>query len=71
MTSYTAGLRHHSISRSRTVTAASLASAKRKAARAFGGERQDYEIVIYEERAECAPEIVARRSVGGRRWQDR
>jgi hypothetical protein len=63
---YTAGLRHHSISRARTVSAETIDAAKRLASREFRDEFQDYEIVIVNE----ADEIVSRRRVSERRWHD-
>lgn len=62
---YTATIRHHSISRARTVSATTLLAAKRAATKEFGGEFRDYEIVIFHN-----DEIVARRRVSDRRWQE-
>jgi hypothetical protein len=68
--SYIATIRHSSIARTREITVqGSLRQAKRRASAEFGAEQRDYEIVIYEQELGFAPEPVARRRVGDRRWQ--
>lgn len=65
MTTYTATISHHSISLAREITiAGTLLAAKIAATREFGGEHQDYAIVISDERGET----VAKRRVGDRAW---
>lgn len=64
-TAYTATIRHHSISRARTVSAATLPAAKHLATKEFGGGFLDHEIVIY-----CGDEIASRRRIGERGWHD-
>lgn len=72
MTTYTATIRHSSISRAREITInGSLTSAKRRASREFGGEQRDYDIVIYNMDGGQAPDLVSARRVGGRLWRDR
>lgn len=64
---YTATIRHHSVSRARHITVkGTLTEAKRAASREFGGEQQDYRIVI-----ERDDELVSERRVGDARWTDR
>lgn len=64
---FTATISHHSISRARSISAKTLASAKRKATIEFDGEFIDYRIVIYDETGQ----IVTSRLVSERRWSDR
>jgi hypothetical protein len=67
MTRYTATISHHSISRARVINAGdTLTAAKRNASREFNGEFLDYEILI----ADSNDEIVARRRVKDRKWED-
>ncbi len=63
---YTATVRHHSISRARHITGVSLPAIKRAATKEFGGEQQDYRIVI-----ERDDEVVSERRVSDARWTDR
>ena len=64
---YTIGLSHHSIGRSREVTyTGTLAGAKRAATREFGDGFADHSIVIAD--AEGYP--VAKRKISDRKWID-
>lgn len=64
---YTATITHHSIISARTIECAgNLTQAKRKAAAEFGGEFQDYVIIIID----AKHQIVARRKVGAKNWSD-
>ena len=66
MTTYTATISHHSISRARTITiVGSLARAKRAATIEFGGDQQDYKIAIHAD-----GQVVATRMLGDTRWTD-
>ena len=65
MTAYTIYLSHHSISRSREVAFdGTLEGAKRVATREFGGDYQDYTVVI----ADAEGYTVAKRKLCDRRW---
>lgn len=64
---YTATIRHHSIARARTISAATLAAAKRAATREFRDEQQDYTIVIIDAETDM---IVSRRILADKRWTD-
>lgn len=72
MTRYTATIQHHSIARARVVDVGDdLASAKAAASSEFGDEQRDYTIIIMDhDAANFDSEIVARRKVSGRKWQD-
>lgn len=68
MTTYTATIRHHAVAQAAEIrVTGTLAQAKRAATARFGGGFNDHEIVIMDE---AADEIVARRRIGDRRWQD-
>ena len=72
MTNYIATIRHHSISRAREIMiSGSLTQAKRAASREFGAEQRDYYISIYEPVGHGMHELVSRKLVGTRKWQDR
>lgn len=63
---YTATIRHHSVSRARHITVeGTLTEAKRAASREFGADHQDYRIVI-----ESGDDVVAWRRIGDREWHD-
>lgn len=65
MDTYTATISHHSISRAREIAiTGTLRAAKAAATREFGGEFQDYNIVISDERGDT----VAKRRLGDRTW---
>ena len=65
MTTYTATISHHSISRAREITiTGTLRAAKAAATREFGDEFLNYNIVIRDE----SGETVAQRRVGDRNW---
>lgn len=66
-TLYTATIRHHSVSRARHITGASLSGIKRAATKEFGGEQQDFRIVVLND----DDVIVSERRVGDARWTDR
>lgn len=70
MTRYTATIEHHSISRARVEPVGNtLQAAKRNATRAFGGDFQDYEIVITDTQvSDPRDAAVAWRKVGASRW---
>lgn len=69
MTEFAATIRHHSIARAREITVmGNLADAELAAAKEFGSEQRDYEIVIYDVTPGRAPEIISQRKVGGSRW---
>ncbi len=63
---YTATIRHDSISSARTITVdGDLNAAKRAATAEFKGDMQDYQIVISDDRGNP----VAARRIGDRRWR--
>ncbi len=69
MTKYIATIRHHSIRSAREIEInGTLDDAKREAAKEFGGEQRDYDIVIAEMSEGYPPYVVASRKVGGRKW---
>lgn len=72
MTRYTATIRHHSIASARIVPVGDdLTTAKRNATREFGGDFNDYLIVILDRDASnFDSEIVARKRIGSRKWSD-
>ena len=62
---YTATIAHHSISRARTIeVTGTLTAAKVAATREFGGDQNDYRIVITDEQGQT----VASRRIGDRDW---
>jgi len=62
-------LKHHNISRSRTVVLdGTLAQAKRRALKEFGDEQRDYRIEIWLHEG-SRPWMVCTRYVGGGKWQ--
>ena len=66
MNTYRATVKHHSISSHYSIDVSDdLTTAKRQAAREFGGGFVDHRIVIYD--AETGQEIASRR-IGGRKW---
>jgi hypothetical protein len=69
-TTYTATIRHHSISRAHEIAiTGTLDAAKLAAIREFGDGFRDHEIAIYEDRGEYLPRLVATRRVGGGKWR--
>lgn len=65
MKTYTIGITHHSIASAREITVTgTLTQAKRQATKEFGGEFQEYRIVIQDSRGET----VASKLVGAERW---
>lgn len=72
VTHHTATVKHHSISSARVIDcSADLTQAKRSAAREFSAEFRDYVITIIAHYDDRAPDIVATKYVGDRRWSDR
>ena len=68
MTTYTATLSHHSISRAREIrVTGTLTAAKRAATREFGDEHRDYSIVILDEQGDT---VAKRRVAPGCAWTD-
>ena len=66
-----ATIRHHSISRARVADLGTtdLRIAKRRASAEFGGEFDDYTLVILGERTPDNPDgIVAAKRIGASRW---
>lgn len=69
MTRYTATIRHHSIARARVVEVGDdLTNAKKAATREFGGDFNDYTIVIFDRDAFDSA-IVASKRLGDRVWR--
>jgi hypothetical protein len=71
MSRYTIMLRHHSISRARTVTIdGTLGEAKQRAEKEFGDEFDDLQIAIYHHPPDGDdPWMVCTRRVGGKIWR--
>ncbi len=69
MTAYIATIRHSSIASARHIKVdGSLTQAKRAATKEFGGEQNDYTIVIAKD--DGCGEIIASRRVGSADWID-
>lgn len=69
MTRYQATIRHHSISRARIVDVGnSITAAKRAATREFGGDFNDYVLVVLDTQLPEWERIVASKRLGDRRW---
>lgn len=68
MTKFIATIRHPSIDIREIEISGTLDEAKAEAAKEFGGEQRDYEIVIAELPENSTPYVVASRKVGGREW---
>ena len=69
MTTYTATIRHHSISRARVITiTGTLAQAKRAASKEFGGEMPDCTIRIEQAHDGYPSQPIANKRVGAARW---
>ena len=70
-TRYYATITHHSISRARVVDVGNdLTAAKRNATKEFGGDFNDYLLVIFDRQdpsAHCGQHVAARR-LGEKRW---
>ena len=72
MTRYQATIRHHSISSARIVDVGNdLAAAKRAATKEFGGDFNDYVLVIIDSTIpeHFGDQIVASKRLGAKRWQ--
>lgn len=73
MTNYSATIRHHSISSARVVDLGTtdITEAKRRASAEFGGDFNDYTLVILGERTPGNPDgIISSRRLGARKWRD-
>jgi hypothetical protein len=67
MTTYTATIRHHSISHAHTILIdGTLTKAKQRATAEFGDGFADHEIIILDN---ANGEVIARRRIGSRGWQ--
>jgi hypothetical protein len=67
-TTYTAGIRHHSVAQAPEITVTgTLAQAKRAATARFGDGFQDHELVILDTHGD----VVATRRLDAARWTDR
>jgi hypothetical protein len=72
MTKFFSTIQHHSIASAREIEIdGTMTDAKRKAAREFSGEQNDFRIVIFAAPAGIEPYKVSSRRVGGRKWEDR